>query len=1024
MLGVGADEGEPPESGGKSRPAKVGSLVVKVKLRGEHGDVDPERPPLGPFLTALRSRLERDGRRAADLEREVEGVRRLLRNTSDRRRLEDQVKVQQADASKRDAEHAYKQAKKKRTYAEREWAKADRETEELAADAEEQREQVADLTSREGALNKANSELTSQVARAEKTAEERGRTVIVMRDQSGALRKQARSLQKENESLQSMVSEAQAAATAAEASAAAAKEQAATLVNALEQELEQLGEELKELRDWQRERAPAAQRKALEELKARHKRKRHQAARARLALALKDGDLRAQDISAVLEAEGKLDLIFETKELWERKMAFAASICETLQSAWSVDLSVDFHSEFLISQREMDGMRFTLSHEIINGRPRPRVLVTNPHKPKSKLNFPQPLRPRCEWVAREKEREAALGLITTEGVETCERDFDTTLNALVARDEALLTEREYTRAQPFTAVLGFDGADNFTHVTLRLTGYRDDVAAESELKAAQLAVAMGDDHYPNLEKIIEPRIGPAASRVDVVTLHKRSVPAEVVLCLDLSAARSAYGRRHGKPVHYQLEDVQFIPKFKGDDLQGDFGLIDVHFKPNKVADLRRDAHRPTSFPFKCTRKGCKHPVIRDEAHLTALMGELKALKADKTVQGKKDYAAAIKAHADVHGQQRPFEAPVTDLEPWTHLIVDLLHGLDLNIPKVAMKYSILDPALLTPDMREACAEFFSEIGCPLDCRDKNDREKAKKWFHGSVWHYDFMLGANHKSYGLYANIFQLCLIVYGVKVEEPAPPSTTRTPPARKRPAACAIVDDFSDSEGESEDDDDDANLDSDDIDAELTKFFGANAARVKLILKMWNAYADLYNALCDEWKTDLQSERDERAYQVLKSSAALLELLNSVSNWRHKCAYIQMMMTVGAKQVRTRGNLWPFSTRAVEGRGGQLKKIGRRIICWRRRSQGTYKRNIRRLGAARTVVQGYSSAPERQLMRASCFREDRAHTQKRSRMATTGRNTLARSMPKAELAELPALDDVLEPERVKSLCGMKRKRA
>ena len=32
--------------------------------------------------------------------------------------------------------------------------------------------------------------------------------------------------------------------------------------------------------------------------------------------------------------------------------------------------------------------------------------------------------------------------------------------------------------------------------------------------------------------------------------------------------------------------------------------------------------------------------------------------------------------------------------------------------------------------------------------------------------------------------------------------------------------------------------------------------------------------------------------------------------------------------------------------------------------------------------------------------------------MATTGRNTLARSMPKAELAELPALDDVLEPER------------
>lgn len=73
-------------------------------------------------------------------------------------------------------------------------------------------------------------------------------------------------------------------------------------------------------------------------------------------------------------------------------------------------------------------------------------------------------------------------------------------------------------------------------------------------------------------------------------------------------------------------------------------------------------------------------------------------------------------------------------------------------------------------------------------------------------------------------------------------------------------------------------------------------------------------------------------------------------------------------------------------------------------------------------MVQGYSSAPERQLMRASCFREERAHTQKRSCVATTGRNTLARSMPKAELAELPALGDALDPECVKRLCLMDRK--
>ena len=124
---------------------------------------------------------------------------------------------------------------------------------------------------------------------------------------------------------------------------------------------------------------------------------------------------------------------------------------------------------------------------------------------------------------------------------------------------------------------------------------------------------------------------------------------------------------------------------------------------------------------------------------------------------------------------------------------------------------------------------------------------------------------------------------------------------------------------------------------------------------------------------------------------------------------------------MRRRGDLWPYSTRAVEGRGGQLKKIGRRIICWRRRCQGTYKRNIKRKGATRTVVQSYGSAPEKQLMRASCFREDRAHAQKRSRVATTGRKTLARSVPKAEEAALPELGDVMQPERMKRLCLQER---
>ena len=239
-----------------------------------------------------------------------------------------------------------------------------------------------------------------------------------------------------------------------------------------------------------------------------------------------------------------------------------------------------------------------------------------------------------------------------------------------------------------------------------------------------------------------------------------------------------------------------------------------------------------------------------------------------------------------------------------------------------------------------------------------------------------------------------------------------------------AIVDDFSDSEGEEdeEDDNDDANMDSDEIMAELTIFFGANAARVKSILKMWNAYADLYNAFCDEWTSDTDAYREERAYRVLKATVSLLELLNSISNLRHKSWYFHKCM-VAARQTRKWGDLWRFSTRAVEGRGGQLKRIGRRIICWRHRCKGSYQRNIRRKGATKTITQGYGSAPHRQLMKVSCFREHGAHSRKRARLATTGRNTLVRSVPKVESAEsaaLPELGDVLELPRVKRLCALK----
>jgi len=46
-----------------------------------------------------------------------------------------------------------------------------------------------------------------------------------------------------------------------------------------------------------------------------------------------------------------------------------------------------------------------------------------------------------------------------------------------------------------------------------------------------------------------------------------------------------------------------------------------------------------------------------------------------------------------------------------------------------------------------------------------------------------------------------------------------------------------------------------------------------------------------------------------------------------------------------------------------------------------------------------------------ACSREDRAHTQLRSRVATTGRNTLKRMFDKLDVELLPQLGGAFEPK-------------
>eukprot|EP00966_Prymnesium_polylepis_P183172 4245043-Prymnesium_polylepis.1 len=111
-------------------------------------------------------------------------------------------------------------------------------------------------------------------------------------------------------------------------------------------------------------------------------------------------------------------------------MKFATDLSTTIGRVWDADLSVNVRDEYALSERIMDGIRADMYLEKVNGRLQPRVLVVNPYNKRQKVNFPQPIRSRCAWTRRKREREEAMELISTSADETCERDFDKTLDKL------------------------------------------------------------------------------------------------------------------------------------------------------------------------------------------------------------------------------------------------------------------------------------------------------------------------------------------------------------------------------------------------------------------------------------------------------------------------------------------------------------------------------------------------------------------------------------------------------------------
>ena len=133
------------------------------------------------------------------------------------------------------------------------------------------------------------------------------------------------------------------------------------------------------------------------------------------------------------------------------------------------------------------------------------------------------------------------------------------------------------------------------------------------------------------------------------------------------------------------------------------------------------------------------------------------------------------------------------------------------------------------------------------------------------------------------------------------------------------------------------------------------------------------------------------------------------------------MVAYVAARQMAKVGDLWPYSTRATEARGGRYKRL-KKITCQRKRCTGYTHRGFLKgklLGAVEFKKQRYNSSTSFQLLRGACAQEANAHRLSgRSRLRTTGRKTLKRTVPKwqEDAFPMPPMGRLLDASAVREM--------
>ena len=718
-----------------------------------------------------------------------------------------------------------------------------------------------------------------------------------------------------------------------------------------------------------------------------------------------EGAVSADALMAALRDGGWIPTVWESEIIWEWRFEWLEECGDDLRIVWTPEHTWKMRDKLNISMDNLDDMRYGFSHYRVGKRLHPRPWVINPWTEK-RINFPQPIAPRSGlsgWHRLVKLSIQTWGLRMDADGRVAQRSLRGVVQQQVLRDESRGILRPVTVDDPLVVVLGADGTGvgkrGIMHVGSSIAPtYAEGISQQNERNLNTVATSVTDDHWAGLNevlcagyytgKVAELPADCIAAEFNAINADRcvDAMPANGAGCFDLAAARGIRGGRGRCACHAEANTAE--ERFSVPDLddcdtweEGKVELEQVQLLTNQL--MRDDSHTPpddwdyeAQGPWQCGRTGCDVKFKSKSEHITYRDEFLKA-KANKTPEGKKTTTARASAYAKLHpSQQGECEPPLLSLD-MIDILIDPLHALMLNLPKVIWKYCFGDR--MTNSQRELVAAYLTSIDCPLDVRAKGDgRDANRKWFTGEVFARFVEGDAAGRSPGLVVNIDAIIDIIY-VKCPAPAPapaPATT-APPAAPPPKPGPVANNTKRSGGGGAKIRRGgftvaaavaasssavpapaptvapaaaratapaatvaaapaavpaalpANPDSEQ-DAKLRARYKSHMDVVKLTKHAWQKFGLLYVEWRSQWTSHTTEYRQGRALKFAKLAAPLSTSMKALSLGKHKSWYVFLVVWVVPRQMALRGDTWAYGTSPIEQRGARLKKIIRSVVCWR----------------------------------------------------------------------------------------------